>query len=51
MTKANCEIYEHIFSVTNNVLMCEKCNKTYADYLVDVEIHKNAYRNEYWPKQ
>jgi hypothetical protein len=45
MAENTCKIYEHIFS-TNLIdkLVCEKCNKTYADYLSDVQLHKNTYR-------
>lgn len=39
-----CKLHEHIFSVNDDVLMCEKCNIRYSEYLKDVEIHKNDYR-------
>jgi hypothetical protein len=40
-----CELYEHIFSKNEEQkLICEKCQITYSQYLLDVEDHKNFYR-------
>jgi hypothetical protein len=40
-----CKVYEHIFSVDKDgVLKCEKCNKTYMQYMDQIEEHLKGYR-------
>lgn len=40
-----CKVYEHIFSADENkVLKCEKCNRTYMEYMEDIEEHLKTYR-------
>jgi hypothetical protein len=40
-----CKIYDHIFIINEyEELFCEKCNRTYMDYMEDIEIYLKEYR-------
>lgn len=38
----DCALSDHIFNT--ETLICEICNKTFKDYLRDIEVYKNQYR-------
>jgi len=40
-----CNISEHIFTKTNNLLNCEKCKMSYLEYVESLDDYAEKYRS------